>query len=351
MTTSPRQTRLDKLESIRGFAAVYVVLHHLARQYLPHTAIRLPFIFGPEAVIVFFVLSGFVITYATIVNPSDLLLRNYSVKRVRRIYPIFAFALLLGYLCQAFIVRHWFVPSFKQLAGNLLMCQGISIAPFYDGPLWSLSYEWWFYVLFILLVKVEKAPGRRQFWAAGLSIAGLITAVIYLNQASLFLFYFMIWWCGSELAREYTDAGQVTLKRQLFPVATVALLALGAILLVLPALRNHEPLSAIEYPLLFIRHPASAVVLILAGLAWYKLRFIGFNATLGWFTIFAPISYAIYALHAPILFAIDSVSPGQYGAIKILLTFALVLPLAYVMEVPFQSWINRRTRPLLTAKP
>ena len=41
------KARLEKLESIRGLAAVYVVLHHLSRTFLPHRWYRLPFVFGP----------------------------------------------------------------------------------------------------------------------------------------------------------------------------------------------------------------------------------------------------------------------------------------------------------------
>jgi peptidoglycan/LPS O-acetylase OafA/YrhL len=77
--------RLQKLECIRGLAAFYVVLHHLARIFLHHRWYRLPFVFGPEAVMVFFVLSGFVIHYSTRVSPADLGIKNYSVKRLRRI--------------------------------------------------------------------------------------------------------------------------------------------------------------------------------------------------------------------------------------------------------------------------
>jgi peptidoglycan/LPS O-acetylase OafA/YrhL len=351
MVRTRKEHRLAKLESIRGFAAFYVVLHHMAREFLPHRWYRLPFVFGPEAVIVFFVLSGFVIFYSTSTNPLDLQLRNYSVKRVRRIYPIFLCALLLAYLSQAIVVRSLFVPSWKTLAGNLAMFQGISIDPFYDGPLWSLSYEWWFYVLFFLVITVEKVPGRRQFWAAGLSLTGLISAVIALNQASVFLLYFMVWWCGAELARQYLEEGRITWRKQAFSLGSLACLSVLSILLVLPAWRAHEPLSAIEFPVLFVRHLAAGVVLISVGIAWYKLRFVGFNRLLGGFSLLAPISYGIYVVHAPILQAVASFAPGQYAVPKIVLIWVLILATAYLLEIPFQSMINRWSKRLLVGKP
>ncbi len=51
--------RLMKLESIRGFAAAYVVAHHSAIAYGGKPPLLLGF--GQEAVILFFLLSGFVI--------------------------------------------------------------------------------------------------------------------------------------------------------------------------------------------------------------------------------------------------------------------------------------------------
>lgn len=58
--------KLEKLEAIRGFAAVYVVLHHVLPKTIMMYGINLAvfFRFGQEAVILFFLLLGFVIHYA-----------------------------------------------------------------------------------------------------------------------------------------------------------------------------------------------------------------------------------------------------------------------------------------------
>jgi peptidoglycan/LPS O-acetylase OafA/YrhL len=345
------KARLEKLESIRGLAAVYVVLHHLARAFLPHRWYRLPFVFGPEAVMIFFVLSGFVIYYSSAASPVEMQLRNYSIKRTRRIYPIFLCAMVIAYLCHAIVLRSWFVPSGKLAIGNLLMCQGISIDPFYDGPLWSLSYEWWFYVLFFVVVKIEKRPENRQFWAAGLSLLGLVTAAIYLNQASLFLLYFVSWWSGAELARQYMNEGRITWRGQRFSLAALGCAAVLSVVLVVPALRAHQSLSFIDIPLLFCRHLFSAFALISIGIVWYKRQFVGFNWLIGPFAVFAPISYGIYAVHAPIIEAVASVGAGKNIAGKIAIIVILVLTLGYMLEVLLQPRINRWSNRFLTRRP
>jgi peptidoglycan/LPS O-acetylase OafA/YrhL len=342
---------LAKLESIRGLAAAVVVAHHLSREFMPHRWYRLPFVLGPEAVMIFFVLSGFVIYYSSHVNPLDLQLRNYAIKRVRRIYPIFLFAIALGYLCEVICLRGFFLPSWKTLLGNLLMCQGMSIDPFYNGPLWSLAFEWWFYVLFFILIKLEENPHRRQYWAAGISFIGLLTALIVLNQASLFLLYFISWWSGAQLARQFLNEGRITWAGQRFCLAALGCIGLLALLLILPAFRAHQPLSFIDPPIIYARHLLGAVLLICIGIAWYHRGFPGFNRTIGGFAILAPISYAIYAVHAPLIEAVDSFSTGRFVLPKIALILVLVLVLGYLLEVQLQPRINRWSNRFLTGKP
>jgi peptidoglycan/LPS O-acetylase OafA/YrhL len=54
---------LHQLDSLRGFAAAYVVVHHA--HLAPQSAFGNLLFFGQEAVILFFLLSGFVIHYST----------------------------------------------------------------------------------------------------------------------------------------------------------------------------------------------------------------------------------------------------------------------------------------------
>ena len=60
-----KSQKLDKLEALRGFAAIYVVLFHSLPQkfYLFGINVGVLFRFGPESVILFFILSGFVIKF------------------------------------------------------------------------------------------------------------------------------------------------------------------------------------------------------------------------------------------------------------------------------------------------
>ena len=86
---------LPKVEMARGFAAFYVLTYDIFESVsgklgLAGVALR----FGPEAVMLFFVISGFVIAYS--VAQKEMKFREYFVRRFRRIYPLFLVALLLG---------------------------------------------------------------------------------------------------------------------------------------------------------------------------------------------------------------------------------------------------------------
>ena len=201
----PKRTpRLMRLEAVRGFAAAYVVLHHA------HLSTRQPmrflFAFGQEAVILFFLMSGFVIFYASHRRGKLLDLGTYFNHRFRRIYPIFLVALALAYLAARIGAGELQVIGWPQLVGNLAMLQdlpdsnksGAWIDTFAGNtPLWSLSYEWWFYMMFFPIVTLLTVwPLRQRAFVFLLSVFGFLSYHAIPNQISLFLSYFFIWWTG-----------------------------------------------------------------------------------------------------------------------------------------------------------
>ena len=97
------KNKLEKLEAIRGFAALYVVLFHTLPQkiYLLGINVGILFRFGSEAVIVFFVLSGFVIKYS-FEKSEDKSFKRYFTHRFVRLYIPLFFIFILGYLIKSY---------------------------------------------------------------------------------------------------------------------------------------------------------------------------------------------------------------------------------------------------------
>ena len=79
--------KLWRLDALRGFAATYVVLHHIMPRDLSWGGIDLSLAFrcGQEAVILFFLLSGFVINLSYQRSRDKRFLRFFA-RRFLRIY-------------------------------------------------------------------------------------------------------------------------------------------------------------------------------------------------------------------------------------------------------------------------
>jgi len=138
------------LEILRGFAALLVVFSHIIYHhkyfnstYLPSGVENLPRP-GHIAVLIFFILSGYVIglNHKERLKGSNIFI--YLKKRFLRIYPIYFLAILLGLLVAA--VRY----DLFTIIANFTLTQNISYPVIWENnPAWSLNYEILFYLLFL----------------------------------------------------------------------------------------------------------------------------------------------------------------------------------------------------------
>lgn len=103
---------------------------------------------GTQGVLVFFVLSGFLVGGKAIerFREGSFRLGDFVIDRVSRIGVPFVPALLFS------VVIAWVIGlssgSLKLFFGNLFFLQGIAVKAYpSNDPLWSLSYEVWFYIL------------------------------------------------------------------------------------------------------------------------------------------------------------------------------------------------------------
>ena len=147
---------LKKLSALRGFAAFYVFVHHFIgfteiREHIS-PIMRFPFRFGQEAVILFFILSGFVIHYSSF--SKKLSFNEYMFKRIKRIYPIFMASILVSVAVFYTNGYNFKLKDIETFFGNLFMLQDISNKPglwvnvfLENHALWSLSYEFIFYLV------------------------------------------------------------------------------------------------------------------------------------------------------------------------------------------------------------
>ena len=179
--------RFEVLDSLRGVCAVLVVLYHvvLNNHLAPLSFIRGGYMF----VDFFFVLSGFVIAYnyaGRIRDKSSF--GDFLIKRFFRLWPLHLFLLMLYFVVEIGGLAGTemgsrtgrTVPDLIR-TGTLTNAIGMDHQSNWNMPSWSISGEWWTYIVFGLIVLVLP----RLFRPALLGLVAVGLAVIVTNHDSI----------------------------------------------------------------------------------------------------------------------------------------------------------------------
>ncbi len=294
--------KLYKLESVRGFAAFYVVLHHTVNVDGVFSNL---FKFGQEAVILFFFMSGFVIHYSFQKSKDKRFSRYFSNRFYRLYIPLFCI-FILGYLVSSYRVGYFIDPELSNLIKNILMLQDIEslkpavIAPPYMGnsPLWSLSYEWWFYMLYYPLCNQGRVFKSNMHITFTLSCLGAVLYVLEPSFATRIAMYFSIWFSGVYIAELYLEGRSLNFKNLSYPLLNLFVITL--VLAVNVAFYDFKNSSVYigVHPILELRHFAFALVVLPMSLVWRKYNWVGFDVIFKPFMRLAPISYVMYISHS-----------------------------------------------------
>lgn len=166
-------SRLAYLDSLRGLAAVLVVITHL---WLPSLgAWSLPDHFlldiGKMGVIWFFLLSGVVIPFSLQPGPGGA--RRFIVSRGLRLYPTYWLSIAVFVAMLALTGAQ--LPSGSTILANLTMLQAALGYGDVEGLYWTLFIEWVFYALCLGLMLMGNLYDTefRAFCALGLLLVAL----------------------------------------------------------------------------------------------------------------------------------------------------------------------------------
>jgi exopolysaccharide production protein ExoZ len=314
---SARAERLDSIQALRAIAAVLVLVQHATVYVLMARNIDFkPYLqvdFGRMGVLLFFVISGFVM--ATCLDQG----RGFLAQRAIRIYPAFWLAIGLS----ALLLAPTGLPWHYNLPSVFLVPNQLGNSP-YSIPYWTLLYEVVFYVITYGLILLG---GSRRIVTAGL-LGWLAVVVAASRYTDVPLLMPGAWILLSPLNAFYIAGMLACLHRgQLarVPATALAVSALVAWSLGV-ALQDTAPMAG---------------QLVLAGaycavlLAALRLRAPASLVRLGdW-------SYGLYLLHVPVIGLVIHVLAAAAPGLRTSIAWLLVFSSALVAGFAF-GWAEHR---------
>jgi peptidoglycan/LPS O-acetylase OafA/YrhL len=208
--------RIVFLDALRFIAAAAVLLQHsMEHQGRLGTKIVGTLSPGVFGVVLFFIISGFVIPMSI---KGDFDLKEFAIRRIFRIYPLVIFTFILLFFVSSSGIFYDFTKiqtaSLRDWVANILLVQDYVGARPLWGVTWTLSLEAAWYGLFAL--SLLRLGGRFDEWLSIAAPTGMITLGILsifiahrLPLARIGMVYAAI--LGCRIYRSY--AGEVTVKR------------------------------------------------------------------------------------------------------------------------------------------
>lgn len=279
--------------------------------------------FGHSAVVIFFVLSGYLVggPAGSAIGQGKFSIRDYYMNRLVRLWVVLLPALALGaafdhvgiaaggvtgrYGGQSGSNLVAGVPDLSLLTaiGNALFLQTILVPTFgSNSALWSLANEFWYYALFPLLATPFIKRSMKS--AVGCTLALLLTALLGTKIVSGGI----IWLFGALAWRLRRHEMEPRIRNAACLVATLLCLAwLFAIRTNAVPIDSHnvtDLILGVLVAVMMVFLPAEAGPPHVKSKVWRSLRH---GATL-----LSTFSYSMYLVHLPLLFLLVELTfPGR----------------------------------------
>ncbi|WP_225768496.1 acyltransferase [Inquilinus sp. Marseille-Q2685] len=176
MIAPTAKARLTYIDSLRGIAALLVVLMHNIQPIATGPVRTLIYDIvdpGKVGVVVFFAISGFVIPFSFSKGPAPL--RRFAISRLFRLYPAYWLS-MVSYLVLL-VAAGTTLPSLTTILANVTMIQAALGQPNVLGVYWTLFIEVLFYVLCAAAFAVGLLRAPRFTLCA--SLAWLAVAIVF----------------------------------------------------------------------------------------------------------------------------------------------------------------------------
>jgi peptidoglycan/LPS O-acetylase OafA/YrhL len=355
--------RFRELDSLRGVAALTVVFYHFSRicpphvdHILLHTPLRL-FVAGHQAVILFFLLSGFVLTLPH-QKRAALNYGSFLLKRVCRIYLPYLGALTLAILCDKYFARHsafnnyWLTLTWTAPVTTHLVMQHILFLGNYDWSqfntaFWSLVYEMRISLLFpFMALAVLRLRAAWMILSAlllsltSLPLAPLLSRALPLSHiaainSTLTLHYAAFFILGSLMAKHLHAINRRYARLGALQSALLALIAL----LLYTLAGSSSIIQRFSIPNELYDWPVALGAMMLIVLAMNSRPFHLFLTSPAIHHL-GEISYSLYLLHGTVLFTLVHTIYGRVSIVTLLLVY---LAITLVVTGIFYRLVERPT--------
>jgi len=357
--------RFAELDSLRGLAALTVVFHHFLLTWLAETFpvaahresdfitfLLLPVSAGREAVILFFVLSGFVLSLPAVDGRPQ----AYSVfvlRRIFRIYFPYLVALSLAVLGNIFLHGDptrsnyfgtiWPVPVDWQNLGQHILFLGHYDTDTLNPPFWTLVLEMRISLVFPLLcaLVLKMRPARALWMAACVSAAAIAASYLLhsdvaddlvfdtLHCVSLFVVGIVLAWQRDRISAAFL---RLSRKKKIAMAGLSLMLYWFGGFLFLHLMRKVAATGGDDLPDWFTACGSAGLIVLCLNsqrlkrvLHWSPIHSLG------------KMSYSLYLLHFMVMFAFIHL---LYGRLPLLAIFVLCLPADLALSWAFYRWIE-----------
>jgi peptidoglycan/LPS O-acetylase OafA/YrhL len=342
----PRQHRYAEVDALRGIAALSVLIYHVVGHRVsivfgaaeqprgifdPLTidavvsAIVTTIFDGPAAVVLFFVISGFVLAASlektSLPTPTAYL--AFMVRRLFRLMPAVWFSLAV------MIAILWYfnaVPPLGTMANAFWLGDGIFAL---NQPLWSIRVELAVSAVFPVLLFVNWLGGRR----GSLALAVVLTVMTWYGDLSDRFLYLLAFQLGIML-----PGFGAPMIRAVPPGMRIWLLALAV------------AIFSASFNLLRLHVWDELIWLVIKSFtAFYILSHVVYASQIpflrgGCAQLLGKISFGIYLFHGPLMFAAFSVLHGWMPAefMRQTVSFGCVALLGVLPATLLLAWVSYR---------
>jgi peptidoglycan/LPS O-acetylase OafA/YrhL len=384
MSPDAPRTRLVALDALRGVAAVIVLVHHVsmtapsisaaysssanvavfsAGWWVTLSPLKILFA-GPEFVLVFFVLSGFVLVLtplrrwpwnrSTTSAPSEPQGYDWLAYYPRRIIRLAVPVIVSVALAAVWILLvprtgeggAWMEKQGRADLGieNLLReasILGFTGRPNVNPPLWSLAWEMWFSLLLPVCVILAVASRRwTPAWVA-LLIAASVAGYLVGSEPLMYLPAFGL---GALLAANFEtlQARSARLSRSSGGTLVWTLIALAGPALLITYWLVRPVLTAPWNDLTLALRVPGAFLIVATVALWPPVQRMLSGRLLAWL---GAVSFSLYLVHFPIVVTFAQLAGPEHWWWGALISVPLSLLLAQLMyrwvELPAQKLAAR----------